>query len=100
MTILFWLIPGIVAIIALYAVYLGGGGRTRLHRIAAVCGALAILGLLAFIPVAVSTAIAGLASTHDVPFQELPQLLYLAAVVVAVGGSAISIVLLSRRRGA
>ena len=41
----------------------------------------------------------GLASTHDVPYQDLPQLIYLAVLGVAVMVSVITAFLLAKRRG-
>ena len=40
----------------------------------------------------------GLASTHDVPYQDLPQLIYLAAFGVAVLVSVVTTFLLAKRR--
>ena len=96
---LFWIIPGVIALIAIAAVYLGGGGKTRLHRVAATSGALSILGLLGLVPVSITTALSGFASTHDVPYQHLPQLIYLAALGVAVMVSVVTTFLLAKRRG-
>ena len=96
---LFWIIPGVIALIAIAAVYLGGGGKTRLHRVAATSGALSILGLLGLVPITITTALSSLASTHDVPYQHLPQVIYLAAFCVAVMVSVVTTFLLAKRRG-
>jgi cytochrome bd-type quinol oxidase subunit 2 len=96
---LFWIIPSVIALIAIAAVYLGGGGKTRLHRVAATSGALSILGLLGLVPVAITTALSGFASTHDVPYQHLPQLIYFAVLGVAVMVSVVTTFLLAKRRG-
>ena len=95
---LLWITPGLVALFAIAAVYLGGGGRTRLHRIAATSGALSILGLLALIPVAINMALSGLASTHNVPYHDLPVLLFVGTLCVAVVLSVVTTFLLAKRR--
>ena len=41
----------------------------------------------------------GLVSTHDVPYQHLPQLIYFAVLGVAVLVSVVTTFLLAKRRG-
>lgn len=96
MGIFFWCIPLVVGTVAIYAVYVGGGGRTRLHRVAALSGAVTVLGLLGFFPLALATFVSALASTKNAPYQDLPLALYLGVLGVGVLGSAVSVVLLAR----
>ena len=91
------LILGVISLFPIFAVYLGGGGKTGLHRIAAISGTLSILGLMVLIPIAITTALSGFTSTHNVPYQDLPELIYLVALCVSIVISAVTAFLLAKR---
>ena len=99
MKLLLWIVPAFVSLIPICALYLGGNGRTRTHRLAALSGALAVLGLVLIFPVGISTALSGLASTHNKPYQDLPVATYFAALCLALVTSFVtSVILLKKRR--
>lgn len=88
----------IIALIPTAAVYLGGGGGTRTHRVAAISGALSLIGLVLAFPLAVTTALAGLASTHNASYQDVPMWLYVIVLCAGLVSSAVTSFILIKKR--
>ena len=74
-------IVAVIGLFGLLAVYMGAKGKTRLHRVAVGSGVLAVIGAIAFVPIALFATIDAIASVQDDLFKEV----LLGSYVVGLG---------------